>query len=105
MIRGIPRVVPFVYPKLRDKLYRLENLYLISTSKNRPDVEVMTLKLNKTQRHFWQNRAKRNIVLKSRQHGFTTLGLIDMLDDILWAPNLEGLFVAQDLDTAKDIFD
>jgi len=35
----------------------------------------------------------------------TTYGAIDMLDDVLWTPNTDGIFIAQDLDTAKDIFD
>lgn len=43
-------------------------------------------------------------MLKSRQLGFTTEGSIDMLDASLWTKNFHGLFIAQDLDTAKDIF-
>lgn len=43
-------------------------------------------------------------MLKSRQLGFTTEEAIDMLDDVLFTRNFNGLFIAQDLDTAKDIF-
>lgn len=101
MVKGTPKVIPFIYPRLRDKLYRLETLYLIRNKK----AEMVQMKLNKVQKHFMENRAKRNIVLKSRQHGATTFGAVDMLDDTLWTPNTDCLFIAQDLDTAKDIFD
>ena len=36
--------------------------------------------------------------------GFTTDEAIDMLDDAMFTRNFAGLFIAQDLDTAKDIF-
>jgi hypothetical protein len=59
---------------------------------------------NRAQRAYNEAKHTRNILLKSRQLGFTTDGCIDMLDASLWTPNFNGLLIAQDLDTAKDIF-
>lgn len=86
--------------RLVNKQWRISHLYKI---KNK-DGQLVTFKRNRAQREFNQNKANRNIILKSRQLGFTSDEAIDTLDDVLFTRNFDSLFVAQDLDTAKDIF-
>jgi len=59
---------------------------------------------NKAQQDYNKKKHSRNVILKSRQLGFTTDEAVDMLDDSLFRKNHDSLFIAQDLDTAKDIF-
>ena len=53
------------------------------------------------------HRHPRQVVLKSRQHGISSWGLIDMLDDCIWTPagNVRCGLVADDLDDGKDLLD
>lgn len=91
----------FTLENLSNSLWRIQNLYLIKNKQG----QLVKFTLNRAQKHFLENRSKRSIVLKSRQLGFTTLGAILLLDSILFSKNIDSLFIAQDLDTAKDIFD
>lgn len=84
-----------------DKLYRLNNLYHIRDK----DGKVIQFKLNHEQTHYIQNRHHRNINLKARQLGFTTLAVIDALDDCLFNEYFEAGIIADDLDNAAKIFD
>ena len=86
--------------RLNDKEWRIEHLYFIR-DKNR---NLIQFKKNKAQRHFNENKWNRNIILKSRQLGFTTFETIDTLDDVFFNRNFDGLLIGQDLETAKDIF-
>ena len=86
--------------RLLNKSWRLQHLYRIKDK----DGNLVTFKMNRAQAEFNKAKAHRNIILKSRQLGFTTLEVIDTLDDALFTRNFDSLFVAQDLDTAKDIF-
>jgi hypothetical protein len=86
--------------RLASKEWRISHLYKI---KNKL-AELVQFKPNRAQRDFEKNRHTRNIILKSRQLGFTTDEAVDMLDDTLFHRNFDALFIAQDLDTAKDIF-
>ena len=87
--------------RLGSKEWRVEHFYKIKNKQK----QLVTFKKNKAQRDFDKNKHCRNIILKSRQLGFTTLEAIDMLDDTLFQRNMDCLFIAQDLETAKDIFD
>src|SRR3990167_40867 len=87
--------------RLGSKEWRIEHFYKIKNKQK----QLVTFKKNKAQRDFDKNKHSRNIILKSRQLGFTTLEAMDMLDDTLFTRNMDCLFIAQDLDTAKDIFD
>lgn len=51
---------------LADKEWRVNNLYKIVNKKK----ELVTFKRNQAQTHFNEHKAKRNIILKSRQLGF-----------------------------------
>mgnify|MGYP001571747212 CR=1 FL=1 len=87
--------------RLGSKEWRIEHFYKIKNKQK----QLVVFKKNKAQRDFEKNRHSRNIILKSRQLGFTTLEAVDMLDDTLFQRNQDSLFIAQDLETAKDIFD
>lgn len=79
----------------------MSNYYFIK-DKNK---NLVKFKSNKAQRHFEEHKHSRNICLKSRQLGFTTLESIDSLDDMLFTKNFDALFIAHGLEPAKDIFD
>ena len=87
-------------PNLKNKEWRMSHLYKIRDK----DQKLITFKLNKAQADFEKNRHTRNLILKSRQLGFTTLEAIGTLDDTLFNANTECLFIAHNLDDAKSIF-
>lgn len=84
-----------------NKLWRLENLYLITTK----DGKKKSLKLNRAQKDYMANRKKKNILVKSRQLGFTTLITLNNLDDMLFKPNTDALAIAHIKEGMSDIFD
>lgn len=85
----------------QDKEYRMKHFYFI-TDKN---LNLSVFVQNAAQVHFNQNKANRNIILKARQLGFTTLSVIDMVDDTLFNQNFNSLLISYDKDSALDIFD
>ena len=60
--------------------------------------------LNRPQLDYYNRAGKRNVLLKSRQLGFTTLEAIDMLDDALFSKNYNGLLISYDRESSLDIF-
>lgn len=87
--------------KLLDKEWRLNHCYKI-VNKNK---QVVPFILNRAQRDFNSGKTNRNIILKSRQLGFTTYESIDGLDDTLFEKNIEVLMLSYDLPSQLDIFD
>jgi len=88
-------------PRLKDKQWRIANLYKIRTK----DAKLVKFKRNRAQEHFNANKHTRNLVLKSRQLGFTTDETVDSLDDTLFEKNFDTLFIAHVKDDAEEIFD
>lgn len=88
---------------LSDKHWRINSwkLYFIKDKYGRK----IPFKPNKHQRYFADNRHTKNIILKARQLGFTTYIDIDKLDDFLFTSYSNYGIIAQDKDTAKEIFD
>jgi len=87
--------------RLLNKEWRVEHLYkIIDINQHK-----VVFKKNRPQRHFEENKHTRNIVLKSRQLGFTTYEAIDLLDDTLFSKNFAGLFIAHTQNDAVEIFD
>lgn len=86
---------------LTDKLYRLNNLYYIRDKQG----QIVRFRMNDEQLHFFLNRHNRDIQLKVRQIGFTTLEVIDALDDCLFIANTEAGIIAHSEDDAKKIFE
>lgn len=94
------KMSPETRAQMNDKFWRLEHLYKL---KNK-DAEMKLFILNKAQKHYFKHRHKRNIILKSRQLGFTTFASLDMFDDVLSNKNFDSLLVAQTVDDATEIF-
>lgn len=86
---------------LRDKRWRLENLYVINTKSKGKQI----FKLTRAQKHFLDNIRNRNIILKSRQLGFSTLITLWILDETLFKQNKEALAIAHVKEGMTDIFD
>lgn len=78
--------------KLRDKSWRMNHLYKVKTK----DKKLITYKRNLAQANYAARKALRNIILKARQLGFSTEGLVDLLDDTVSNPNTNSAIVAHD---------
>jgi len=99
---------------MADPMWRICNLYKI-TVKTKTDtigadgkaVEgslVLKFSPNRAQRRFIARLWSRNIILKARQLGFTTLICIAWLDHALFNPNSKVGIIAQNRDAAEAIF-
>jgi len=89
-----------VDPRLKDKQWRISHLYYIR-DKNGNKIQ---FKPNRAQLDFMGKAHTRNIILKSRQLGFTTLESVDMLDDVLFSKNFDAIQIAHTQDIAKNLF-
>lgn len=88
-------------PRLKDKNWRINNLYKIRNK----DGKLIKFKMNRAQADYDSKKWYRNLILKSRQLGFTTYEAIDSLDDTLFNPNQDSLMIAHNLDAGESIFD
>lgn len=80
-------------------------LYKIITKNNDDDAaEVVPFAPNIAQVQFFQNMHHRNVILKARQLGFTTLAAILWLDHALFVPNQRVGIIAHKLTDAEVIF-
>jgi len=80
-------------------------LYKIMVKKSEEDEgSVVPFKPNRAQRRFMDRLWHRNIILKARQLGFTTLICIMWLDHALFNADQRCGIIAQDRDAAKYIF-
>lgn len=92
---------------LADPMWRLcsGQLYRIMVkSANEEGETAIPFKPNRAQRRFIGRLWHRNIILKARQLGFTTLVAIMWLDHALFNENQRCVIVAQDRDKAEEIF-
>lgn len=87
--------------RLKDKKWRLNHLYKIRNKAG----EMVKFKQNRAQTHYSDNKHGRDVVLKSRQLGFTTNEAIDSLDDVLFTANMDALMIAHNLEAGESIFD
>lgn len=80
--------------------WRLDHLYWIA------DKQAKTIKfrLNDQQRQFVRNLWYRNIILKARQLGFSTLMQIIALDQALFTPNVNAATISDSLPNAGKLF-
>lgn len=94
-----------LFKNLSDPMWRLCNLYWIIIKENDEDTDglVVKFKPNRAQRRFIKRLWHRNIILKARQLGFTTLIAIMWLDHALFNANSRTAIVAQDRDAAEII--
>jgi hypothetical protein len=86
---------------LGNKEWRMSHLYEFINK----DGKKAVFQRNDAQKDFNKNRSDRNIVLKSRQLGFTTDEALDALDDVLFIPNFKALMLSYDIASQLDIFD
>lgn len=86
--------------QFKDPLWRLNNLYSI-IDKNGQRVPFV---MNDAQQEFAENIHSRNVILKARQRGFTTVCCLLYLDDCLFNPDIRAAVIAHKLDDAKVIF-
>lgn len=87
--------------RLLDKEWRINHLYQIRDKEGR----LIQFKKNRAQEHYSKNFWYRNLILKSRQLGFTTFEAVDALDDVLFTPNMDALMIAHNLEAGSAIFD
>lgn len=98
---------------MADPMFRLCNLYYIKTKSPEAKEEdedddstsvVVRFKPNRAQRKLLKRLHYRNIILKARQLGFTTLIQILFLDFAMFTPNINCGVIAHTDDSAKRIF-
>lgn len=94
--------MPNLPDKLKSKWWRLNNLYKIKKKTG----AIQTFRPNQTQlQHIVDRGAHRyNLILKARQLGFTTLYLIDYLDESLWTPGIVSGILAHEAQKLPAIF-
>lgn len=80
---------------------RIRNLYRIQDKLTK---QPKFFKPNAAQEKFLKTKGKRNIILKCRQVGFTTLNCIRALDLALWESNTRTGILCHKLSTVKTIF-
>ncbi|MFA5385959.1 MAG: hypothetical protein WC364_15105 [Eubacteriales bacterium] len=85
---------------LRDKWYRLNNLYHI-TDETGKDV---LFRMNAVQERLFEEMWFRNNILKSRQHGITTEIDLYILDEVIFNSNIEAGIIAHRREDAEKIF-
>ena len=90
---------------MADPMWRLNNLYrIIIKGDDGEDDLVVQFKMNRAQRRFVERLHNRNVILKARQLGFTTLVCIVWLDHALFNNNVRCGIIAQDREAAEVIF-
>lgn len=85
---------------LADPWWRIANLYSLITD----DGVEIKFTPNEEQRSFYENLWFRNLVLKARQLGFTTLIDIIALDQCLFNENFTAVIIADSIPNAEKIF-
>ena len=91
---------------LADPMWRLCSgaIYKIMVKTNDGEGSVIPFRPNLAQRRLIQNLWHRNVILKARQLGFTTLIAIMWLDHALFIPDQRCGIIAQDREAAEVIF-
>lgn len=87
-------------PQFADPVWRLDNLYWIIDKNS----NAVRFRLNPQQRRFLERFWFRNIILKARQQGFSTLLQIMELDQALFNANYNGVVTADTLPNAGKLF-
>jgi hypothetical protein len=83
-----------------DPLWRLNHLYKIVDENN----AVTTFKPNAEQTNLYENLHTRNLILKARQLGFTTLICLLALDQCLFNDNFSAGIIAHNREDAEKFF-
>ncbi len=85
---------------------RLNNLYRIRPKHAVAGESTRTLffRMNKMQDIYWTNRTNRDLILKMRQGGVTTLKCLEALDSSLWEIGTRSAIMADTLPHVKEYF-
>ncbi|MGL4297354.1 MAG: hypothetical protein ACRCTG_16720 [Aestuariivirga sp.] len=100
-----PKALEEFERNMADPMWRLSNLYkILIKGDGDEDGLVIQFKPNQAQRKFIERLWHRNIILKARQLGFTTLICLVWLDHALFNSNVRCGIIAQDREAAEVIF-
>lgn len=94
------QIPPKLREGLKDRRWRLENLYWIKDKEGRR----VKFKLNWAQQELLDNLHNLVIIPKARQLGITTFFCILFLDHCLWNRNINAAIIADRYVSAKSIF-
>lgn len=86
--------------QFRDPLWRMSNLYWMLDDNGVP----FRFTPNDAQIELYQGAHSMNVILKSRQWGFTTFIDLWALDSVLWNPGYVAAIIAHKIEDAKKIF-
>ena len=86
--------------RFNDRRWRLDNLYRII---NKDGIEIL-FKMNLVQKLLYLGLWYLNLILKSRQHGITTLVCILFLDTCLFNPHIQAAIIAHNKENAERPF-
>lgn len=86
--------------RLSDPQWRIRNLYKVKNKQK----AIVPFRPNEAQERLLADIHWRNIIPKARQRGFSTLIQLLGLDTALFQPGSDVGVIAQDLETAQDIF-
>lgn len=105
----IEQQIVFASQRLQDYEWRIfsgELYKIVIKDENDPDAEglVLPFKPNRAQRRLVKRWWNRNLIVKARQLGFTTLICILWLDFAMFNANAKCGIIAQDDSSAKNIF-
>lgn len=98
--RAVPQSEAELVACLKDPQWRIRNLYRIKNKQK----QIVPFKPNEAQEKLLCQMHYRNVIPKARQRGFSTLIQLMGLDTALFVPGTDAGVIAQDLDTAQDIF-
>lgn len=85
---------------LDDKEFRLTHAYEIVDKGGRRH----SLDPNPVQQRLMASTARRKMVLKARQVGISTVGLLDIYDDTVTTPNTTSVIIAHEQDAIRKLF-
>ena len=83
-----------------DKEWRVNTLYTIVDK----DGQQIRFKRNPLQKLVGTDPAKRKMILKARQFGFSTNEIVDMFDDTIFTRNKTSVILAHEQDSIKKLF-
>lgn len=90
----------YIHRRLNSRRWRIENLYWLINERG----QKVKFKLNLVQKQFFKEMWWRNVILKSRQHGMSTLINLLELDECLFNPDHTcGIVDKTDVDAKKKL--
>lgn len=90
----------FFLKTIGNKRWRMEHFYKIRDKLR----QTVNLIFNPIQAHYWAERTKRDYILKARKIGFSTLCLIDDLDETIWNRNFTSFIFAHKREDVQKLF-